>query len=264
MTDPHISVVTICFNNLAELKLTCQHLDAQLQLPYEHWIIDGSKNDEIKNWIRNSPQPSYRHSIHEPDRGISDAFNKGVQHSKGDIIHIHNSGDYYYNECVLRHVTAAFKENIGAKWLHGKYAQYRGGIWLVSGNSYERTKLYRGMRTIGHPTMFVYKDLYTKYGLFLEDKKIAMDYDFLVRIANEPFVFLNEPLVYFTPGGVSEQRIEPGLKEVAESYRKHIGISIKQQLWHTRIKLLHSIMKSPPGNIIVQIKNRNRKINIPD
>ena len=46
-----ISVVTICFNNLEDLKRTCRSVDEQSEYPYEHWIIDGSKTNDISDWL---------------------------------------------------------------------------------------------------------------------------------------------------------------------------------------------------------------------
>jgi glycosyltransferase involved in cell wall biosynthesis len=251
-----ISVVTITFNNPDDLRLTMRHVDAQSMPPFEHFIIDGSTDGRIKKLLETEPQPSYRKWICEPDRGISDAFNKGILNAQGDIIHLHNAGDYYYDNNVLREVAEAFWENPAAMWLHGKYAQHRGGMWVISGKPYERSKLYRGMRTIGHPTMFLHKELYDKHGLFRLDKKIAMDYDLLVRIADEPFIFLDRPIVYFTPGGVSDRKVGAAVKEALESYYDYKGFSVKAWLWGWRIRLLHKFTGTAVGNWVFQAKNK--------
>ena len=73
-----LSVITISFNNLKELQQTCNSVDSQSIPPHEHYIIDGSSNDEISVWLNNSSQPEYRKWICEKDKGISDAFNKGI------------------------------------------------------------------------------------------------------------------------------------------------------------------------------------------
>ena len=92
---PTLSVITICFNNLAELQATCRSVDAQTHVPEEHLLIDGSKNQEILEWLTGNEQPSYRRWIHEKDEGISDAFNKGIRNAKGTLTHLLNSGDRY-------------------------------------------------------------------------------------------------------------------------------------------------------------------------
>ncbi|MGI9138892.1 MAG: hypothetical protein ACR2IM_07615, partial [Sediminibacterium sp.] len=66
-----LSVITICFNNLKELQETCNSVDSQSVQPFEHYIIDGSNNKEISEWLNNSPQPIYRKWICERDKGIS-------------------------------------------------------------------------------------------------------------------------------------------------------------------------------------------------
>jgi glycosyltransferase involved in cell wall biosynthesis len=58
----------------------------QEQKPFEHLIINGSTTPDIKNYLENNPQPSYRRWINEKDHGISDAFNKGVVNATGDIV----------------------------------------------------------------------------------------------------------------------------------------------------------------------------------
>jgi len=253
-----ISIVTICFNNPEELKETISAIDAQLEKPFEHLIIDGSTNTEIKDYLENTPQPTYRSWLCERDKGISDAFNKGILRSTGDVIHLQNSGDYYYDNEVLKLVKKEFETKPEIKWLHGKYVQYRGGVWVVSGKPFDRKKLYRGMRTIGHPAMFVKKELYDKYGLFDINKKIAMDYDFLVRIADEPFSFIERPLIKFLPGGVSDKKMKEGLQEARESYFKYKGFDAKLVLWQWRIILLHEITKSGIGKMLFRLKNRKK------
>jgi len=89
---PSISIVTICFNNLEDVKRTCESVDAQVHKPFEHWIINGSITTVAK-WLINTPQPDYRKFINERDKGIADAFNKGIANCKGAVIHILNSGD---------------------------------------------------------------------------------------------------------------------------------------------------------------------------
>ena len=73
-----ISIITICYNNLQELLTTLASVDRQSVTPYEHWIIDGSSDNEIKNYLQINIQPTYRKWISEKDNGIADAFNKGL------------------------------------------------------------------------------------------------------------------------------------------------------------------------------------------
>src|ERR1035437_7179337 len=128
-----ISIVTICFNNLEDLKTTIAHIDSQSIKPYEHIIIDGSSKPDIKEYLSSIKHPPYRTWISERDQGISDAWNKGILRATGDIIHLQNSGDYYFDDTILKLVTDTFEKHPEIQWLHGKYAQYKGGTWVYSG-----------------------------------------------------------------------------------------------------------------------------------
>lgn len=234
-------------------------VDSQTLPPFEHIIIDGSTNTGIKDFLSSTQNPPYRKWISEPDKGISDAFNKGINMATGEVIHLQNSGDTYFDRQVLHHVSEAFSRNPNATWLHGKYMQHRGDMWMIAGKPFERKKLYRGMRTIGHQSMFVKKSLYEKYGLFSLNKKIAMDFDFIVRIADEPFIFLPIPLIKFAPGGISNQQVKAGLDEVRASYFQHRGFDLRVILWGWRVLMLDKFTHTAMGKKLFEIKNRNKK-----
>lgn len=256
-----LSVATICFNNLAELQTTCASVDRQLRKPDEHIIIDGSTQPHIKNWLEQSPQPPYRKWICERDKGISDAFNKGVLHSSSTVVHLLNSGDRYYDEHAVQSAMQTLETHLHARWLHGRMSLPRGGIKVVVGAPFERSKLYRGFRTLNHQTFFVYKSLYEKHGLFSLDKKIAMDYDFLVRIADEPFVFCESIISDFEGGGNSEQKAWAGLKEVVASYESRFGFSIGARLWAIRTWMIgFATANTALGKWLFQQKNKKNQI----
>jgi hypothetical protein len=256
-----LSVVTVCFNNVSELQKTCQSVDKQLVLPDEHWIIDASTQTQIKNWLTESSQPSYRKWICEPDRGISDGFNKGITSSKSEVIHLLNSGDLYFSEKSTLWAMETFAQNPKIGWLHGQMLVPRGGIKVVVGSAFEKSKLYKGMRTLNHPTFFVKKSLYQKHGLFSLYKKFAMDYDFLVRIADEPSAYCPRVLVEFEGGGISEQKIRQSLKEVISSYETRFGWSPKCRLWALRTEFLFRLtQKNPLFRTIFRLKNHSKRL----
>lgn len=249
-----ISVITICYNNLSELIRTCQSVDEQSVHPEEHLIIDGSTNNEIIDWLQNIEQPSYRRWIHERDKGISDAFNKGVKNARFDIIQFLNSGDIYFDKNILQIVFDTFALNTNIKWCHGKMLLQRGGSSVIIGKPFEKEKLYRGMRSVFHPTMFVRKQLFNKYGLFDDSLTIAMDYDFLLRISKEDFTFIPTPLISFDPHGISNKKYLDSLKETRECYERYNGKSFKLQLWQIRLKILHYLLQSSIGKFLYKAK----------
>jgi glycosyltransferase involved in cell wall biosynthesis len=249
-----ISIITICFNNLEELKQTCLSVDSQTYLPYEHIIIDGSTGPDIKSWLMTNGNPPYRKWISEKDQGISDAFNKGIRLAGGEIISTLNSGDSLYDNSVLKKVQDAFIKNPTARWCHGKLYLYRGDQWVTVGKPFDPEKLYRGMRSVFHPTMYVKKELYNRYGLYDLNIKIAMDYDFLCRIARENFIFLEEPLAKFDPRGLSSNQYLEAMHESFASYKKYFGHSAKQRFWGWRLTFLHHLIHTPAGKWLYRLK----------
>ena len=251
-----ITVITICFNNLQELINSCNSVDLQSHKPFEHIVIDGSTKPEIKNYLEQNLQPSYRRWICEPDNGIADAFNKGIQDAKGNIVVMLNSGDTFFAENVIEIVTKEFVQKPALEWLHGKYIAHRGNSWVTLGKPFEKKKLYRGMRSICHQTMFVKKHLHTRYGLYDIQLKFAMDYDFLCRIAEEPFEFLPIIMVAYAPAGKSDTDYLLSLRYSRNVYLKYFPGSLKLSLWQLRLKLLYYLLQSPIGIFLYKIKRK--------
>ena len=248
------SIVTICFNNLEELKQTSASVDIQVIKPFEHIIVDGSTNAEINNYLVSNPQPVYRQWIYERDKGISDAFNKGIARATGDVIVLLNSGDTLYDKFVLEKVNEVFIKDADLMWCHGKQYLFRGGIWVVIGKPFEKSKLYRGMRGTFHQTMYVRKNLYEKYGPYDITIKMTMDYDFLCRIADEKNTFIDYPLATFDPHGISTNKYLDAMDEIYAVYRKYYGWTIKQTIWSWRLTILHYLLKGNFGKFLYSMK----------
>jgi glycosyltransferase involved in cell wall biosynthesis len=251
-----ISVVTICFNNLEDLKRTCRSVDEQSEYPYEHWIIDGSQTNDISDWLGSTPQPFYRKWICEPDKGIADAFNKGIQRSTGDAVQLLNAADEYAADNVLAIVAKTFDQDTSFQWLTGKIYMTRVGSKVLVGKAFDPKKLYRGMRSVSHPTWFVKKIVYDELGNYDLRYKIAMDYDMMCRLKNHKAAFLDFPLVDFDDSGISTQNYLAALKETKTVYQSHFGYSLKMELWQMRLRLLHWLQKTTFGKFLFYVKRK--------
>jgi len=250
-----LSIITICFNNLDEVLDTCRSVDEQAVSPFEHLVINGSTNDAIEKYFTSTTNIPYRKILNERDKGIADAFNKGIEKSTGDIILLLNSGDLLYDKNAIKIVLEKFGADKNLMWLHGKYRYQRSGFWVTLGKPFDPKKLYRGMRSLSHQTMFVRKELYEKHGLYDNSFKIAMDFDFVARIRNEKFLFLNEILAVNIPGGISTEKYNLSLKEGSRVVKKYLGFSWKNKLWTFRLKTLKAIQNIPfLGKLLYKIK----------
>lgn len=253
-----LSIITICYNNLAQLQHTCLSIDKQIEKPFEHWVINGSTEPDIKNWLLRTHQPVYRKWINEPDKGIADAFNKGINCSSGEVVYLLNSGDILYDNAVLQKVINVFNADSTIMWCNGKLKLLRGSIWVLVGKPFEKSKLYRGMRGVLHPTIYVKREVYLRKGNFNLQLKYAMDYDLLCRIADEKNIFIDAPLATFDPTGLSSVNYIKATKEAAEVYKKYFGKSFKLIFWQWRLFFLHYLLNSTLGKWLYKIKVKLR------
>ncbi|MBX9781178.1 MAG: glycosyltransferase [Chitinophagaceae bacterium] len=251
-----ISIITICYNNLNDLEKTCKSVDEQIVSPFEHIIINGSSNNEIESWAEKKDHPVYRYFVHEKDNGIADAFNKGILKSKGEVIHLLNAGDIYAKDSVLQTVIEFFEANTDIQWISAKIRLSRGGEKVIIGKPFDKNKLYRGMRSVLHPTYFLKRSVYNRVGYFSSNWKIAMDYDLLCRLGNEPYAFIPDLFIDFDDTGISNTAYVRSLQENLAVYKSHFGKSILAYAWNLRLYLLHYLLSSKLGKWLFQLKKR--------
>ena len=251
-----ISTITICFNNLTDLQKTCASVDGQSRLPDEHWVINGSTTPDIEQWLLHTPQPVYRKWINERDKGISDALNKGIQHAGCTITHLLHSGDRYASTDVLESVEQVFEKTPALQWISGNMQLIRSGRQVVIGKPFDKRKLYRGMRSVSHPTWFVKKEVYGRAGLFNSEYKIAMDYDLMCRIADEPYAYVDKLIAVFDDTGVSSNNYLRSLEESRKIYESYFGFSFRFALWQLRLKLLHYLLQTSFGKWLFGLKKK--------
>ncbi len=237
-------------------------IDEQTYLPFEHIVVNGSTTEEIKIWSTTNQQPNYRKFINERDNGISDAFNKGIAAAKGKVLLMLNAGDKLSNVDVIEKVAKKFAADDALMWLHGMYKYQRANIWVTLGKPFEASKIYRGMRSICHQTMFVKKSLHDKYGLYDVNLKISMDFDFLVRIRQEKFTFLPEILAIFAPGGTSMNNLNKTIVENTLVLKKYNLVDWRHILWTYRLKILIYLINYQIGKKLYSIKAKLKLANM--
>lgn len=104
MTDtPLVTIVTVCYNVCNELSKTIKSVSNQTYLNIEYIVIDGGSKDGSTELIKQN-QNYISKWISEPDKGIYDAMNKGIDLASGDWIIFMNAGDEFYSESVIADV----------------------------------------------------------------------------------------------------------------------------------------------------------------
>lgn len=203
-----ISIITVVWNNV---DVVADAIDSVLNQTYkniEYIIIDAASTDGTTEVIQ-SYGDKITKFVSERDNGLYDAINKGIKLATGDVVGILHSDDFYINEFVIEKVVKVFKEQ--------KVDSMFADLVFVKPDDLEKTvryydssKFYPSRFAYGwmpaHPTFFVKKNIYEKYGLFRTDLKIAADFDILARFlyTNKiSYHYMKEVIIKMRVGGVS-------------------------------------------------------------
>ncbi len=184
----------------------------QIYSNIEHIIIDGKSTDKTLQIANCYPHLSKIKS--EKDSGIYDAMNKGISLSTGQVIGILNSDDIYTNEHVIRDVMSAFvDEDVDAVYGDLNYVRHNDlskvvRKWKAESHSIRKWR-YGWMPP--HPTFFVRKHIYKKFGTFNLNLKSAADYEIMLRFLYKHKInvrYLPKVLVHMRIGGQSNASLK--------------------------------------------------------
>ena len=198
------SVITICKNNLEELKRTYSSLNSQEHSNYEWIIIDGNSSDGTKDWLINTPVATKWKS--EPDNGIYDAMNKGISLSGGKYLIFMNSGDCFENNSTLSNCQLFIEQNNSPGFVYGDSVDIAENGTRYYRKAKNHLKNWKGMIT-QHQAMFFNKELLADHK-YPEEFKLSGDYAFisafLKKLDSKDILYINSPICKFSMGGLNE------------------------------------------------------------
>ena len=211
-----ISIITVCYNSIATLEKTLQSVQNQDYKHLEYIVVDGGSTDGSIELIKKYDS-IVDHFITEPDKGLYDAMNKGVQLATGDFIGIINSDDTFYENTTLSKVASFLKENPTIDASIGNIIQHKGDHKVI--RTYNSKNWYPEKLKIGfmppHPSIFFKNELFDKFGLYKLDFKIAADYELITRF------FLKEEIEWKFSGITTTSMLMGGVSSSGfESYKK--------------------------------------------
>ena len=218
-TFPKVSVVTTTYNDIENLKRILAEVKKQTYPNIEHIIVDGGSTDGTVDLLKEleEKEPGRISWMSEKDNGIYDAINKGICMATGDIVGC--CFDRYADEGVLMRMVEIMEKE-GTDGVHGDLC-YMDGDRIVR-------KWHQGQGVIrsgwmpGHPTLYLKKEVYDKFGLYRTDYQISGDYEFMVRILYRKEVtlsYLPEILIYMSHGGTSTNSLGAYVESMMEGHR---------------------------------------------
>ena len=227
-----VSIITVTYNNAATLADTIESVYQQTYQDIEYWIIDGASNDSTLDIIHENVErfQGRLHYISEPDKGIFDAMNKGIERCHGDIIGTLNADDYFTSDNIIEEVVKTFsKTDVDVVY---------GDIHFIHADSPDKTVRYYSSALFrpfwlrfgfmpAHPSLYVRREVYQEVGPYSLDFTIASDFDMMIRIfrsRKSRYAYLRKDFVTMRTGGVSTRDFHSRLviaKEQAAACRKN-------------------------------------------
>jgi glycosyltransferase len=235
------SIITASYNRKEFIESCIASVLGQTFPDIEYIIIDGGSTDGTLEVIKKvvsqesqvrsreipvtSHQPPVIKIISEPDNGIYDALNKGIRMATGDVIGFLHADDLYAKDTVLKTVAGCFeRQNVDSCYGDLLYVDKNDTNKTVrcwKSSSFDSTLLKKGWMP-PHPTFFVKRTVYEKYGGFDTTFKIAADYELMMRFLGKYGIstcYIPELLVKMRVGGASNRSISNIIRKSSEDFR---------------------------------------------
>jgi len=219
-----VSIITVVYNNAKTIKDAIESVLNQTYKNIEYIVIDGGSTDGTVEIIK-SYGGKINKFISEKDNGLYDAMNKGISLASGCVVGILNSDDFYASNDILEIVANEFVTK-DIDCLYGDL-EYVGEDDINKVMRYWKSKPYKeGLFQKGwhppHPTFFVKRECYEKYGVFNLDFKIAADYELMLRFLEKyklKSTYVPRTFVKMRVGGESNKSLSNIIKANIESYK---------------------------------------------
>lgn len=175
------SIITISFNNESDIEATILSVINQSFSNFQYILIDGGSTDNTPNIIeRYRDQIDYY--LSEPDDGIYEAINKGLQAATGEIVGLIHAGDRLHDKAVLKDIDDHFAEHdIDASYGHSVIVNSEGNVVRVNKSPVFKKTLFKVGWMPSHQSIYIRKEIIDELGLYRLDLGGSGDYEFVLR-----------------------------------------------------------------------------------
>ena len=262
---PLVTIITVVRNSVSLLEETILSVINQTYKNIEYIIIDGGSNDGTIDIIKKY-KDKIRLWISEPDKGIYDAMNKGLDLANGEWINFMNAGDKFFNNSIIELI---FKTDH-----YDQYELIYGDCEYVYANIadfsiHKKTKRLRDLwkfMPFCHQSLFMKTNILKKYSFNINN--ISADHEVAYKCYNEKLKFLKLDIIIasYLSGGESERRCFESLLNRWQGVR-NITPSVKIDLYYRyliskqRIRnLIKKYLPKPVEDTIIRLKNYNKSM----
>ncbi len=265
MNNPKFSIITVCYNSDKTIERTIRSILAQTCNDYEYIIVDGASKDSTLDIVKHY-EPLFEGRMKwrsEPDKGIYNAMNKGINRASGKIIGIVNSDDWLEPDALEKVNFQSNKDSDNDKCIYSGNIvfHYKNGVNQLREASRERLDKYAKSYDIGvfHPATFVGRQVYLTVGKYDEQFMLNADVDFILRCyqSNIRFNFVRSVLSNMSDCGATNSGMTS--KEIADRklvLKKHCTSNLEYINLYLRCVLKTYLKKILPHSTITKIREK--------
>lgn len=224
MSQLKISIVTATYNRVSSVEDAMSSVQSQSYPNVEHIIQDGASTDGTMDILQRYTGPQ---TIIEskPDGGIYDAINKGIARTTGDVVGLMHSDDFFAADQILADVAAAFADpTVDGVYGDLDYVAEQDTSRIIRrwrSGTFEQRKLRRGWMP-PHPTLFLRRTVFDRWGTYDTTFKIAADYDAMLRYLAKgeiKLAYVPKVFIKMRVGGESNKSLKKIILKSREDYR---------------------------------------------
>ena len=219
-----ISIITVVWNNTATIKDAINSVLGQTYENIEYIVVDGASTDGTVEIVQ-SYGDKITKFVSEKDKGIYDGLNRGVALATGDVVAFLHSDDLYESDSVVEMIAREFEADSSLDGVYGDLIYtYKDDTSKVlrywKSREFDVSLLARGWMP-AHPTLFLKREVYERFGEFDLDFKIAADYDFMLRVLKSGIKvkYLPSVLYKMRVGGESNKSLKNIVRKSREDLR---------------------------------------------
>lgn len=227
MKGMKVSIITASYNSAATIKQTITSVLQQTYANIEYIIVDGGSTDKTLQIVK-TMLPIFNGRliyISEQDKGIYDAMNKGIRMATGDVVGILNSDDYFTAHDVIEKMVSSFTEDVAAVYgdIHFVREDDTTNCARYYSGAFFKPWLVKFGFIAPHPSFYIRKSVYDKYGLYNINYKISADFELVARICYVNKIktkYLHQDFVTMRIGGASTKNLRSrwiGLRETLQA-----------------------------------------------
>lgn len=244
-----VSIITATYNSSAHIADCVESVNNQTYNDIEHIIIDGASKDNTLDIIKSIPNRVVK-IVSEPDKGIYDAMNKGIKAATGDLIGILNSDDFFANPDVISEIAKEFQDDASLEGVYTNlyYVNQDNPNQIIRhwvSNSFKKGSFFKGWHP-PHPTLYLRKEVYEKYGLFNLDFSLSADFELMLRFFEKDKIktkYLPITTIRMRLGGATSKNWENIKKQNIQCVEAFRVNGLKPPLFYTLYRILPKLLQ---------------------